>query len=85
MPFVFKSADRVPVMARAEVVAFVEVERPRVTKPRFALVAKRLVELAVVAKLVVEVALVDVELSAVKFCKVDEPVTKRFPNVPSPE
>jgi hypothetical protein len=36
----------------------------------------------VVEKSVVEVALVVVELRPVKFCKVDEPSERRFPNVP---
>ena len=45
-----------------------------VVAPRVALVAKRLVELAVVAKKLVDVAFDEVELSAVKFWSVVEPV-----------
>jgi len=39
----------------------------------------KFVELAVVLKKLVEVALVEVELTAVKFCKVVEPMTRRSP------
>ena len=41
----------------------------------------RLVVLAVVAKRLVVVAELEVELTAVKFCKVEEPVTKRSPPI----
>jgi len=54
------------------------------TEPKVAFVAKRFVEEAVVAKKLVVVAFVDVELSAVKFCKVDEPVTRRLERVERP-
>lgn len=50
-----------------------------------AFVEYKLVELAVVAKDVVVVAFVVVELSPVKFCNVEDPVTRKFPKVPSPE
>ena len=66
------------------VVASVVVERPSVARPRFAFVPKRLVDEAVVANDVVEVAFVVVELRAVKFCRVDDPVVKIFENVPRP-
>ena len=49
----------------------------RVSEPRVADCAKRLVELAVVAKKLVDVAFDEVELSAVKFCKVVEAVERR--------
>ena len=39
---------------------------------------------AVVAKKLVEIALLEVELSAVKFCKVDEPVSNRLERVVRP-
>ena len=39
-----------------------------------------MVELAVVEKKLVEVALVEVEFEAVKFCKVEEPMTRRSPD-----
>lgn len=42
----------------------------------------RLVPRRVVEKRVVDVALVVVALIPVKSCKVEEPVTKRLPNVP---
>ena len=45
---------------------------------------KRLEDEAVVLKIEVEVALVEVELEAVKFCKVEEEFTKRLPKVPRP-
>ena len=46
--------------------------------PNVPSVENRLVDEAVVAKKLVEVALLEVALSAVKFCSVDEPVTKRL-------
>ena len=64
--------------------ASVVVLLPRVTKPRLALVEKRLVELAVVLKRLVLVAEVPVALTKVKFCKVEEALTKRLPVVVSP-
>ena len=58
---------------------------PKVTKPRFAFVAKRLVLDAVVLKIVVSVALVLVLLRAVKFWRVDDPLTKRLAKLLLPE
>mgnify|MGYP001570348555 CR=1 FL=1 len=52
--------------------------------PKSTLVANRFVLEAVVAKLVVVVALVDVLLSAVKFWRVVEPFTNKFPRVARP-
>ena len=49
---------------------------PRVRVPRLAEVEYRLVLLAVVLKKLVDVAEVEVELSAVKFWRVEEPVAK---------
>ena len=66
------------------VVALVVVELPKVTKPRFALVENKLVDEAVVEKIEVVVALVEVELRAVKFCKVVEPLESKVEKVPRP-
>ena len=52
--------------------------------PVESVVPKRLVDEAVVAKLFVVVALVEVELSAVKFWRVEEPFTRRLARVPRP-
>jgi len=57
-----------------------QVVRP---KPEI-LVPVRLVVLAVVAKKLVEVAEVEVELTAVKFWRVDEPLAKMLAKVPRP-
>lgn len=56
-----------------------------VSEPVVNKVEKRLVDDAVVAKKLVVVALVEVELRAVKFCSVLDPLTKRFVNVLSAE
>ncbi len=66
------------------VVAFVVVERPIVPAPRLKLVANKFVEDAVVEKSEVVVAFVEVEFRKVMFCKVDEPVVRRFERVVSP-
>jgi hypothetical protein len=59
---------------------FANVPRPvDVKSPPLPVVKKRLVVDAVVAKRLVVVALDDVELTAVKFCKVVEPTTNRSP------
>lgn len=52
--------------------------------PKLKRVENRFVELAVVENKLVVVALVPVALMKVKFCKVEEPVTKRFERVESP-
>ena len=52
--------------------------------PILALAEKRLVDDAVVEKKLVVVALVPVALAKVKFCRVDEPLSKRLAKVPSP-
>ena len=57
----------------------------RVRAPPFAVVKNRLVELAVVANMFVVVALVEVELSAVKFCRVLDAVARRLAVVVKPE
>jgi hypothetical protein len=67
-----------------EVKSDVEVAFPKSEFPAVSAVAKRLVEEAVVVKLFVVVALVEVELSAVKFWRVEEPFTRRFASVPRP-
>ena len=51
---------------------------PAVSEPPEAVVKKRFVVDAVVAKKLVEVLFEVVELTPVKFCRVDEPVTRRF-------
>lgn len=66
------------------VVALVVVELPKMAKPTLAFVEKRLVEEAVVEKREVVVAFVPVAFTKVKFCSVDEPVTRRLPSEPVP-
>ena len=74
-------AEKVPFdTSEAKVPTPVLVREPEVT-----VWAKRLVEEAVVAKLFVVVALVEVELSAVKFWRVEEAFTRRLVKVPKPE
>ena len=65
-------------------VASVVVDRPRVTKPKLALVEKRLVDEAVVAKKLVVVAEVPVALTKVKFWRVEEALARMLENVPRP-
>ena len=57
----------------------------RVSVPPFAVVKKRLVELAVVANMFVEVPLVEVDCRAVKFCRVLDAVARRLAVVVKPE
>ena len=63
----------------------VKVPRPEEVKlPPVPVVKNKLVVEAVVEKREVEVALELVELTAVKFCKVEEPLTKRLTKVAEP-
>jgi len=61
-----------------------EVILPKVALPTLSAVAKRLVEEATEAKKLVVVAFVEVELRAVKFCRVEDPESKRFERVVRP-
>jgi hypothetical protein len=57
---------------------------PLVSVPKEAAVAKRLVEDETEAKRLVEVALLVVAFTPVKFCRVEEPVTRRLARVARP-
>ena len=79
------AAVRLPTVVEPVEYRLAVVMRPvDVTLPVFRVVEKRLVLEAVVAKILVEVALVVVEFVAVKFCNVEEPVTRRLVVVTRP-
>ena len=76
---------KVPVVEKKlVVVAAVPVAFPKRRVPVFAFVEKRFVLDAVDAKKLVEVAFVEVEFPAVKFWRVDEPVTRMLLAVSEP-